>query len=1089
MSPLVKAALFSAAAFVLLTFVGVFVFVTYGSKKGPATPVEQVAVTPAEPAKPAPPPVESVVFTEKIQRDGVAITIEVVEKGRKRKLAGARAMILKANDGDRPGDKAWESGKDSSGTFQLELEPGAYVARIQCPRYTGQKRTFTVVKESPQTLVFELERGNSITGRVLAKGGGPIAGARVLALRELTMPGASLEETLIGMIGIQEYTGKTAFAADAITAADGTYSLDGLEVFAYTVRATANSFSPTELTEIPAPRAEVDIYLTKGGDVGGIVKDTSGNPVAGATVSAYSEVDTQDVFKIIMNKARPPVDAGESNGRGAFKLTTLGPGVYNFLIEAKGYQRGESLKVRVTPGQTNNLAFTLKPGETLRGTITGPTGEPVAGVKVRFQLAGTGAAPRRDIINISFDEDKIVTDAQGEFQTDTLEEGTYTLLCWHQDYQTLRKNDVRVGPATEDLQLKLQNGGRIRGTIREVTSGKPIVGARLSASDIADVHKEAVSEEDGSFVLAGLSAQTRPVTINVTADGFARAKHEVKVEDNREVEQDFEMQATGVVVGRVVNTAGQPVAGARVMAKKQSDSGVDQTLANDLTDRDGKFELKGIESGSKNWIRVKKGEYLDGNSDAFDLEPSQSLELSPIVLELGGSVGGKVVSADGKPLDGSLVIVTNEGETEIQQGGNPSSSTNARGEFLIQGLNAGTVDLVVKASHHIEKRMSAVEVKEGVHHGNIVIELDSGNTIEGVVVDTKGTPVEGAELLAKDYSQGVKELHATTGGDGHFVVEGILANDQVELEVRHDNFALYSDSKARVGTKDMNIVMKEHGRIQGNVVTSDGKSVESFTVQAQNPNTKDPRKQPKSQTFTNADGGFEYKGVPGGNYTLYIRAPQFSATTVPNVKVVEGETLELGQIVLQSGGRVTGKVIDSASKRPVEGARVQITQGSSRFVSGGAAPAGGLSPNPVQSTAADGSFAFAGLKGGALSLRILHDSYVSRKIDDVNPDVADKSQDLVIELDQGGEIIGSVLDQAGKPLAGMNVYLIGEDTSANQTQPTDKTGKFHFMGVTSGTFTVKAHRFGTVENGGPVQAEATVDLAPGETEEVNLQLE
>jgi hypothetical protein len=240
------------------------------------------------------------------------------------------------------------------------------------------------------------------------------------------------------------------------------------------------------------------------------------------------------------------------------------------------------------------------------------------------------------------------------------------VLCWHQDYQTLRKNDVHVDPSTDPLQLKLTNGGRIRGVIIDGSTGKPVAGARLSASDVADIHKDAVSQEDGAFVLAGLTTSGRSVTVNVTADGFARLRKDVKAEENREVEENFELQPTGIVTGRVVNSAGDGIPGARVQAKRAAESGsVEQTLTNDVTDREGKYELRGIDAGENNWIRVKKSEFLDGSSEAFAIEPSQALELPPIVLQLGGSLAGKVVGPDGNPITDCMVIVTHEGETEV----------------------------------------------------------------------------------------------------------------------------------------------------------------------------------------------------------------------------------------------------------------------------------------------------------------------------------------------------------------------------------------------------------------------------------------
>src|SRR2546428_1921845 len=316
-----------------------------------------------------------------VTHEAVKLLVDVEEKGTKRKLARARVMVFRTNEGDRPGQKVWESGKNTSGSFEVSLDPGLYQVHAQCPRFKGEKRNITVVKDTPQSLRFELERGNSISGRVLSANGAPIPNAHVVALRELGSPDADLEELLMGMITIPEMTGEVY--SEAVSAEDGTYQLDGLELIYYTIRAVASGYAPGQVEEVPAPREGVDIRLQKGGNIGGIVRDTSGAPVKGATVKAYPQVESQNVFAIIMSKARPPVDKATTEGSGKFLFETLGTGIYNFLIEAKGYQPGTKMKVKVAAGDSQALDLRLDRGLTIAGIVKGPKDEPVSGAKVR----------------------------------------------------------------------------------------------------------------------------------------------------------------------------------------------------------------------------------------------------------------------------------------------------------------------------------------------------------------------------------------------------------------------------------------------------------------------------------------------------------------------------------------------------------------------------------------------------------------------------------------------------------------------------------------------------------------------------------
>ena len=97
----------------------------------------------------------------------------------------------------------------------------------------------------------------------------------------------------------------------------------------------------------------MDLTLIAGTKLDGIVTDTNGNPVSGATIEAYPEPKNQVLFEIIAAKSRPPVDTVTSAADGTFSFETLGGGTYNFLARASGYQELERFEVEV--GRTQEL--------------------------------------------------------------------------------------------------------------------------------------------------------------------------------------------------------------------------------------------------------------------------------------------------------------------------------------------------------------------------------------------------------------------------------------------------------------------------------------------------------------------------------------------------------------------------------------------------------------------------------------------------------------------------------------------------------------------------------------------------------------
>ena len=219
-----------------------------------------------------------------VPRDAVKLSVEVVDGGSGRALPKARLSVSQLADGQHVHGVVWDStrqGVSRDGRFEVTLAPGAYELHAQCLRFSGERREITVVKDQPQNIVIELDQGTSISGRILDGNNRGIGGARVLALKDISAPDASLEELLLGLIDLEKMTSEEALASETVSAEDGTYQLDGLHSSAshgtyYTVRATAAGHTPGEEPKVPAPREKVDLVLARGGIVSGVVVGQAG---------------------------------------------------------------------------------------------------------------------------------------------------------------------------------------------------------------------------------------------------------------------------------------------------------------------------------------------------------------------------------------------------------------------------------------------------------------------------------------------------------------------------------------------------------------------------------------------------------------------------------------------------------------------------------------------------------------------------------------------------------------------------------------------------------------------------------------------
>ena len=139
---------------------------------------------------------------------------------------------------------------------------------------------------------------------------------------------------------------------------------------------------------------------------------------------------------------------------------------------------------------------------------------------------------------------------------------------------------------------------------------------------LANLRKEEPTDQDGHYEVRGLGTSRRSVNVYVKAEGYARAKQQLKVKEGQQMELDFDLQSTGAVEGLVVNTNGDGIKGARVEVKRtQPDSGTEQVVGYGTSRGDGTFVIADVEPGESLRVRVRNAAYLETHSEPFGLEP------------------------------------------------------------------------------------------------------------------------------------------------------------------------------------------------------------------------------------------------------------------------------------------------------------------------------------------------------------------------------------------------------------------------------------------------------------------------------------
>ncbi len=409
----------------------------------------------------------------------------------------------------------------------------------------------------------------------------------------------------------------------------------------------------------------------------------------------------------------------------------------------------------------------------------------------------------------------------------------------------------------------------------------------------------------------------------------------------------------------------------------------------------------------------------------------------------------------------------------------PRFATDDEGVYRVRGLDDG--DYRVFVSHgdflpHREDHWVAVVAETTARYD---VELVAGHAITGQVFDPGGDPLPMAAVTVRPTEiaglRGIGKMVQTaieatggdslagrdavvTGEDGKFRVSS-LEPRVYDIRVELDGYAWGEVRKVPAGTNDVRLVLKPAARVYGRVLSPKREPLPRVEVVLAQPELDFRRmRNPMAmamadfdilgektrRTTTEEDGSFHLDAFRDGSYEFVVRADDYP-TYQQRVKFA-GETIDAGDIVLESAYPITGRVLDEGG-RSVAGAKVravgaEIREGGARGGPGGAPPANkGRTDEDV--TDDDGRFRLARLEAGAYSLSIDAAGFVR-----LTTNVEADDGPVTLTLRVGTTIAGRVVDsETQEPVAGARVKKSWEARNAFES---DDDGRFELSGVDLG---------------------------------------
>lgn len=603
----------------------------------------------------------------------------------------------------------------------------------------------------------------------------------------------------------------------------------------------------------------------------------------------------------------------------------------------------------------------------------------------------------------------------GTFAFDSLVGRPYTL--------TARAPQGVAGPITarltdksEPVVLRLGPGARVTVDVVDASTGKPLDGATVELRS-ADAIRQTAKAGTTTFT----SIPAGGYQLAAWAPGRA-VTHEWLQVGVGEEHETLRLEPGAAVKGRVIDTGGAPVSGARVTYHGASNwsQQADARFDGIETGKDGLFEFAALPAGSFRFAATH-ADMARAQSQLTTLDAKTEVRDIVITLGAGAVVRGIVVDAKKQPVPSARVRIGITARRQMIFEPPRQAYTDASGAFEIKGLPRR--ELTAVAMHETGASQSVdVDTTNG-NVDSVTMTIDVTGSISGVVVDPAGNPLEGVQVSAgpnfrdqgavTDFTQFrlrgfPQEL---TDSAGTFTLSGLavgsyMINASRQADGGRGRRGAIEGIVAQTGTSNLKIVLQPEGGVKGKVAFTDGSKPTSFTLQVGF----------AQQSFPGT-GEFELDALPPQKYELSVRGPQFQTRAI-EVTVEPAKVTDVGTITVVKGRILGGVVV--ADGQPVPNATVFAARQLFGNGSSNTANFGPMGQGTKQATTdANGRFSLSGFNLGDLAIVGEHPDIGRSKAMRVPTNMPGQGE-LVLELQKFGALKG-VLRVAGNPTEGVFV--------------------------------------------------------------------
>lgn len=683
------------------------------------------------------------------------------------------AVVSEVGVASRPAEvrSARNGESDAEGRFVIVgLSEGEYSfsAESNGTSYVTTPRREQVVAqlafdEWPPRIELRVELGGVVRGTVSNLDGDPIEGARLSLV-----PTQLMQFAFDGEFERFEDIGRSKGTTDA----SGRYEIRGvpldLEFFAVATHDDwADSASDHfELTRTERERSDLDLFLTLGATVVGLVVGEDGHPVPDA------EVSMSPLFTELMSgKASWTSENTQTDGEGRFSFEHIPAGKVQVVAGQANLLQlrtddPSAVQLEIEGEEVHEVRLVLGadpegPGGEIRGVVVDRTGAGIPGAR----LTANGMATGQPVFASA------TTDDAGSFVL--TEVGTGQLFV-QIEAEGFASQHATVVPSEQEEIFRLERCGGIRGRVVTHDGQIPVnvrvayrhVDGDTDVLEMTERMQRSFSEDDdtvrvqadGSFELTEIAPGE--VVVSASADGYSTGESAPVVVTAEQLSSGVEvfLGAGCTVFGVVLDAGGIPISGARVSLRRRGATEAEDFMAQLMPGMasEGKTATTGP-AGEYEIANLPPGQYVVQASHStlaasapldFVIEDHATLELDPLQLTRGGTIEGRLVTADGDPRSGLFVQLMSK------TSGMKMANSDREGRFKWSSLPPGNylmtiTDMAAMQSGQMKIKTATVTI-EGSEVHEVEVVFGGGFKVKGKVDGRTLSNMQPVYLLKRD---------------------------------------------------------------------------------------------------------------------------------------------------------------------------------------------------------------------------------------------------------------------------------------------------------------------------------------------------